>query len=134
MPSSSWYGQIPKGSRVIEQGDVLENCIVFSSPSTLAQRPPSPSNEPEWQRMWGTSRTVIVITHSCDLEIRKDGTCNAKEVVLCALHKDADFKEKVDLKNIRAGRQHTLHLLAPCDLPDFQRGIRIVDFRYVYSL
>jgi hypothetical protein len=38
------------------------------------------------------------------------------------------------MEDVRRGNLPGFHLLAECELPDFAREVRIVDFRRVYSL
>lgn len=122
-----WYQCIDKGNDAIEQGYVLQDCPVFFPPDTLRIDDPSPTVN--WKKL-----DLIIMSQSCDMQVRKDGTATLKHVMLCPLYRATEFEKRLDLKNVSDGRQPPFHLLAPCDLPRFQRGLRIVDFRNVYSL
>ena len=68
------------------------------------------------------------------MERRNDGKTTLDQVLLCRVHRADEFERKLDLKNVRDGKQPQLYLLAPCDIPGFVRGVRVVDFRRIYSL
>lgn len=128
-PSSyPWYHRINAGSDVIEQGYILQDCpVLLFPPHTLK------IDDPESILTW-TKLNLIVMSQSCDMQVRQDGMTTLKHVMLCAFYRAMEFEKRLDLKNVRDGRQPPFHLLAHCDLPGFERGLRIVDFRNVYSL
>ena len=81
-------------------------------------------------------RDVIVLSQTCDLV---PGRENVTEVLLCAAWSRSDLKSgnlatPRGLEDARRGNLPGYHLLAPCELPDNLRELRIVDFRRVYSL
>jgi len=42
---------------------------------------------------------LIVMSQSCDVQVKKDGTATLKHVMLCPLYRAAEFEKKLDLKN-----------------------------------
>ncbi len=85
---------------------------------------------------------TIVLTQSCDLA--HDGKCES--VILCGIEDLEAFKKSFfkpadntetrtnRLNRIREGLVPSHHMLAECKLRDFERPIRIVDFRVIYSM
>lgn len=136
----AWYGQIEKGKPEIEQGDILHHCHVLSIPLEKLYdqiqnlEPAISSLELNIEKGRLDRVDLIVVSQSCDLATRKDGTTALRQVLLCAFHRHDKFEKKLDINNINQGRQPQYHLLPPCDLPDFVRGLRIIDFRNLYVL
>ena len=114
------------GQKGVAQGDILNACPVFFPTADLPKDDPEPVRDMDFEIL-----NLIVMTQSCDLV---EGKGKVKHVMLCAVLRVEDFEGKLDLNNIRAGRQPAFHLLAPCDIPGVDCGLRIVDFRIVYSL
>ena len=74
------------------------------------------------------------MTQSCDLQ--RD---SAPEVLLCGLYRRSAIPKEHKLskyENLEHARKGSMafHLLAECELPDFQRELTVVDFRRVYTL
>jgi hypothetical protein len=114
----------------LEQGDILERCPVFLPPADLAAKPIGQAAF-TWQE-----RDVIVMSQSCDLV---PGREKITEVLLCAIWNRSELTTghlttARGLEDALRGNLPGYHLVAPCDLPDFARDLRIVDFRRVYSL
>jgi hypothetical protein len=111
----------------IQQGDILQECSVFSPPEIL-----SPDGQAEVIR---TRRDVIVMTQSCDMQRDKP-----PEVLLCGLYQRSSIPPnhklaKIDnLEHARKGSMPAFHLLAESDLNELKRELTVVDFRRVYSL
>ena len=76
------------------------------------------------------------MTQTCDLVPDRE---KVTEVLLCAAWSRSDLKTghlatPRGLEDARRGNLPGYHLLAACDLPEFARDIRVVDFRRIYSL
>ena len=125
FPSYPWYA-VASGQDV-QQGDILRDCPVFSPPQVI-----DPEREPVVER---TRIEAIVMTQSCDL-----GHGKTPEVLLCGLYqrssipKDHQLAKAENLEHTRKGKLPAFHLLAECDLQEFERELTVVDFRRVYSL
>jgi hypothetical protein len=79
---------------------------------------------------------VIVMSQSCDLVLGRE---KLTDVLLCATWGRSELTTghlatARGLEDARRGNLPGYHLLAPCGLPNFERELRIVDFRRVYSL
>jgi hypothetical protein len=122
-----WY-QVVQGTD-LAQGDLLDRCPVFMPPADLTE--PSDDAAFAWQE-----RDVIVMTQTCDLV---PGREKVTEVLLCTAWSRSDVKSghlatPRGLEDARRGNLPGYHLLAECNLPGMVQGLRIVDFRRVYSL
>jgi hypothetical protein len=127
VPPFPWYEPVIQGSESVFQGDILASCPIIYPDDNW--RPTDPLPE-----MNVTSYEVIVLSQSCDMEPRADGKAALDQVLLCRMHRVDEFEKKLDLKSVRDGKQPQLYLLAPCDLPGSMRGLRVVDFRRIFSL
>ena len=140
--SFPWYTRVDAGYSAIEQGDILVNCktvnIALEGLYEQIQKL-DPQHVLQIDNAELEELNLIVLSQSCDLQTREDGKTTLKKVLLCAFHrhdqfpKDKDDKE-LDVHNIAQGRQPSYHLLPPCDLTQFERGLRIIDFRNLYVL
>jgi hypothetical protein len=122
-----WYERV-NGS-AIEQGDVLEACAVFSPPADLEETASQASLV--WVR-----RDVIVLSQTCDMV---EGREKLSEVLLCAVWQRTEFtagflSTAKGMEEARRGNLPGFHVLASCELPGFEREVRVVDFRRVYTL
>ncbi len=113
----------------LEQGDMLEGCPVCLPPSDLT------INSLE-ARFKLTQRNVIVMSQSCDLVKDRE---KIKEVLLCLVwdrseHKKGHLSTDKGMEEARRGQLPAHHVLNECKLPETEREIRIVDFRYIYTL
>ncbi len=123
-----WY-EILSGEE-LGQGDILEACPVYLPPEELAGSDTlSPFFEFE-------DRDIIVMSQSCDLV---EGREKVSQVVVCPLWQLSDFSQghlssPRGREEVRRGNLPSHHLLAECEFPGFQRGLRIVDFRELFSL
>jgi hypothetical protein len=131
-PQYPWYGLV-EGDE-IEQGDLLEDSPVFIHPSDLAVNPA--------QRTINTTldyneRDLIVISQSCDLA---KGREKIDDILLCAVWKRSEFTgddhlaSEKGMEEARRGQLPAFHVLATSDIQGFEREVRVVDFRRVYSL
>ena len=125
LPSYPWYALV--SGHDIQQGDILQQCPVFSPPENIDFQ-----GEGEVIR---TRRDVIIMTQSCDMQQNK-----SPEVLLCGLYQRSQIPEghklakTENLEHARKGGMPAFHLLAGCDLAEFERELTIVDFRRLYSL
>jgi hypothetical protein len=126
-----WFG-VTSGDD-IEQGDILEGCPVFAPPDDLGFKP---TEEPITATFSWTAQDVIVMTQSCDLVKGRDKGVN--DVLLCQVWNRSELTghlAKVEgLEDARKGRLPACHMLAASKLSGFERDVRIVDFRKIYSL
>ena len=124
-----WYRIV--GGDEIEQGDIFENCPVFSPPPTLTL------DSLETATFGWEERDVIVMSQTCDLV---KGREKVTEVLLCAVWNRSELTTgdylatDRGMEDARRGNLPAYHVLNRCSLPDFDREYRIVDFRRVYSL
>ena len=120
------------------QGDILEDCPVFSPPSDLtlnSLRDPEAETIFEWEE-----RDVIIMSQSCDLfKGRKN---KIKDVLLCAVWHQSELAKlpeeplstKDGMENARKGRLPAFQVLNECKLANAEREFRVVDFRRTYTL
>jgi len=126
-----WFG-IVKGNE-IEQGDLLEDCPVYFPNEELAGFLDVHVSESvfEWEE-----RDTVVMSQTCDMV---KGRERISEVLLCPVWRRSDLNEghlatDKGMENARRGDLPGYHILAACSLPGYEREIRVVDFRRVYSL
>jgi hypothetical protein len=127
-----WYRVIVPDSEqqptAIEQGDILENFpLLFSvDPSKY----PDKTNPAE--RVYCD---LVILSQSCDLA---DGGID--QVVTCPLLIRSNFdgdhpvSRKGGMENLRKGKLAAFQLLNKCDLQNFEREWRIVDFGEIHSI
>ena len=127
-----WY-TIASGDEIV-QGDILENFPVFTPPDELA----IDSEEFKGSVPFTCEHTdVIVMSQSCDLV---KGREKLEDALLCAVWQPADLKDDVTFskveswENARRGRFPAFHVIAECEIEEYGRNVRIVDFRRLYSL
>jgi hypothetical protein len=130
IPEYPWFGIVDGDD--IEQGDILEGCPVFLPPNDLVIGAET-TVKFIWQR-----QDLIVMSQSCDLF---KGREKVDDVLLCAVWKrselsgvDNDLGKDERMEDARKGRLPGFHVLAASALYGFEREIRVVDFRRVYSL
>jgi len=120
----------------LEQGDLFEACPVFAIglPFSFEQYRTAGASAP----FDVLERDVITITQSCDLAKEYS---KVQEALLCPVWDLEKFSEKNEYvrqmksrEDIRQGKQPGYHMLNACDLPDFERSIRLVDFHRVFSM
>lgn len=130
IPEYPWYGVVEGDD--IKQGDILENCPVFVPPDELALAPEG--NPASAEFIW-QERDLIVMSQSCDLVKDRE---RLDEIVLCAVWRQSEMTGKLakieTLEEARKGRLPNIHLIGACPYVEFEREIRIVDFRRIYSL
>lgn len=123
-----WYASINNDE--IEQGDIFEDCPVFLPPEDLDVTSLDEATF-EWEE-----RDLIVMSQTCDMV---KGRVKIDKVLLCAIWKRSELTEghlssHKGMEDARRGNLPAFHILAECDLPRYQREVRVVDFRRVYSL
>jgi len=126
--SYAWY-ELVSGEE-LGQGDILESCPVYLPPEALA------GNENLSAFFDFEDRDIIVMSQSCDLV---EGREKVSQIVVCPLWLVAEFTDGhlstlKGREEVRRGYLPSYHMRADCELRDFQRGIRIVDFRELFSL
>lgn len=129
-----WY-QLVSGEEEIKQGDILEDCPVFQLPEDLAEIKKDQLNNIKSKVQW-RQQDVIIMSQSCDMV---KGREKLKEILLCAVWKRSELTEGYlasngGMEEARRGNLPGYHVLGESSLPEFHREIRVVDFRYVYSL
>jgi hypothetical protein len=127
-PPYPWYTLISEDDE-IQQGDLLEHCPVFKLPA-------DPDLDGTAKIEW-VPRDLVVMSQSCDLV---KGRAKVEEVLLCAVWRRSEvagkspFTTPKGFEDARRGNLPGFHLLAECSLPGFERELRVVDFRRLYSL
>jgi hypothetical protein len=133
IPVYPWFGVIDGDD--IEQGDIVENFPVFLPPDDLvvdAKGQPS-STTFKWKE-----QDLIVMSQSCDLVKDRE---KVDDILLCAVWKRSELagdpnlgKDAGRMEDARKGRLPALHVLAASTIGGFEREVRVIDFRRVYSL
>jgi hypothetical protein len=126
-----WYALV-EGPTLL-QGDFLDQCPILIPPDDF-QLPKS--GEPTEIKVGLRTYDIIVMSQSCDLEQGKIDlvlVCPHWSLEQLAAENDF-FKSSSGKEQLRRGNIPGYHLLAPCELNEAKRGIRVVDFRSIYSL
>src|SRR6266496_5526407 len=124
-----WYQTVHGAD--LEQGDILESCPVFLPRADL------PPEEDGILFFDEELRDVVVVSQTCDLVVGRE---KVSEVLLCPLWQRGQLlpphflATAKGMEDARRGILPGFHLLAPCEEPGFERDVRVVDFRRVYSL
>src|SRR6266487_4075993 len=126
-----WY-EIAEGAEVL-QGDFLDRCPILIPPADFRVTPQGKG--PEEVRVKVQTYDVVVMSQSCDLQTKK------LDLVLvcphCALEEFVEaapsFRSASMKEDLRRGNVPGYHMLGQCDVRGAERGIRVVDFRTVYS-
>ena len=116
----------------LEQGDILENCPVFSPPSNLTL---NSLEDAEVDFTW-EERDVIMMSQSYDLN---KGREKVTEVLLCAVWNRSELTKGHSstgkgMEDARRGQLPALDTLNKRKLPNANRELRVVDFRRIYAL
>ncbi len=129
-----WYETVESDD--LEQGDILEQCPIFTISSPFSYKDYStPNFRAEFKdRLYD----VIIMTQSCDLT--KDHP-KVEEVLLCSIWSLEDLSSKHSFvrdakgkEDIRRGNVPGFHMLDTSRLPGFERPLRVVVFQRVFSL
>jgi hypothetical protein len=125
-----WYAVV-RGN-TLEQDDLLLGCPHFVLPPDLT-RVDSGVGE----------RGVvdaIILTQSCDLAVRGDGSCEATDVLLCPYYARKDlgnhpvFRKDQAWEEVRKGRRPFFHVLNECRLPGHVQDFVLADFHALFTL
>ena len=122
-----WYECV--SGEDLQQGDIIEQCPLFSPPSDLRKV----KSETTFERV---TRNVIVISQSCDLVQNQK---SLSQVLLCTVWDLSKFVEghlatPKGKEDARRGNIPGMHMLGACDLDNYGRDPRIVDFRELHTL
>jgi hypothetical protein len=128
IPEYPWFGVVD--GEEVQQGDILEGCPVFLPPKDLAV-----GIKQEGTFIW-KDQDLIVMSQSCDLV---KGRTKIDDVLLCSVWNRSELKtghlaQDAGMEEARRGQLPTFHVLAACEIEGFEREVRVVDFRRVYSL
>lgn len=132
IPEYPWFGVIDGDD--IEQGDIVENFPVFLPPDDLVV---DAKGQPSTTTFKWKEQDLIVMSQSCDLV---KGREKVDDILLCAVWKrselasDANLGKDSGMEDARKGRLPAFHVLAPSTIEGFEREVRVIDFRRVYSL
>ncbi|HUR53807.1 MAG TPA: hypothetical protein VMZ71_06730 [Gemmataceae bacterium] len=129
-PGYPWFDLVTGDD--LEQGDLLDSYPIFLPPDDLE----------DWEEgsaafFTTEERNLVVISQSCDLV---KGREKVSDVLLCPVWPRSRYKANEflgtpkGLEDARRGILPGVHLLSACTLPDFDREVRVVDFRQVYTL
>jgi hypothetical protein len=124
-----WYRLVDGDG--VEQGEILENCPVYSPPAELAMATVS-----QVTFRW-SQRDLIVLSQSCDLV---KGREKVEECLLCPIWKRSELPPKHHLgsnngmEDARRGNLPAFHVLAASTVPGFEREARIVEFARISVL
>ena len=124
-----WYSLV--NGYELEQGDILENCPVFSPPANLTLNSLEAVTDFIWEQ-----QDVIIMSQSCDLV---KGREKIEEVLFCAVWNRSELAEghlstDKGMEDARKGQLPAYHVLNECKLAQIEKEFRIVDFRYIFTL
>ncbi len=84
---------------------------------------------------------VVILSQSCDLEVRSDGKGKVETVILCpvvpfseAEAANPTFKRDVIREGLKQGLLVGFHLLNDSNIPGFEHTLAIVDFRNTFQM
>lgn len=127
-----WYRAV-EGDELV-QGDILEDCYVFSPPESLAQEAIEPGDLAEFRVV---KSDFIVMTQTCDIVLGRE---KVDEALLCPLWKTSEIPKSHPLgiakgmEKARQGQFPSFHVLAESELPGLECEVRVVNFRTVNTL
>ena len=125
---SEWFMSVD--GEQLEQGDLILNCPVFDLKSAYG------ADLIDFQFI-AENMDLIVMSQTCDLV---QGREKVSEVVACAIWTRQDFApgsflhSNKGMEEARRGNLPAFHLLAGCEIEEFEREVGIVDFRRIHSL
>ena len=130
IPDYPWQG-IVWGDE-LEQGDILFGCPVLDVPSLAIGD--------GLYAVQVREQNVVILSQSCDLAIRPDGTSLADDVILCPIYARSElaghrvYGKAHGWEEARKGRHNGYHVLNRCTLPGHESEFLLVDLRRVYTL
>ena len=125
-----WYSVVT--GRDLEQGDILLGCPRFVFTAATAAGGPVGAVENKVH--------AVILTQSCDLAVRADGTCETSDVLLGQVGFKHEFAGqpvwgKDDAwEEVRKGRRTHFHVLNAAKLPGLDLDYMLVDFHQVFAL
>lgn len=135
VPTEDYSSYAVASGPGLVQGDFLDECPILVPPPDLDLAAFAADATTSIEVGWQTS-DVVVMSQSCDLEQN-----NLELVLLCPHWPLNRFEEASDFfrstrgkEELRRGNVPGYHMLAGSDLSGFERDIRVVDFRTVFSL
>lgn len=131
MSEYPWFNTVNGES--LEQGDILRAFRIYHPPVEVSlDADGSPVGTPEftWEEL-----DLIVISQTCDLVPARE---KVEHVLTCAVWPlnalQGHLGTEKGREEARRGNLPGVHLLNRCELPGFETGFAIVDFRRVYSV
>lgn len=131
VPVYPWYGLV--SGPELQQGDILLSCPAFLIPPEAAKSQGTFSVKVE-------SCHAVVISQSCDLAVRADGTSQVDEVMLCPVYFKTELADNKTFRKNEAwndaikGKFVGYHVLNRSDLSGHELDFMMVDLRRAYSL
>ena len=130
-PPYPWYHEVTDGS--LEQGDLLNNVPLIALEPPYDAVALEPGNRPRVRVRLGR---VIVLTQSCDLEAGK-----VDNVLVCPHFPPEELATTIEelrtpkgRKRVSQGMVVSAYLLPPCNLPGYEGGQRVVNFRQLATV
>lgn len=130
-----WYDLV-EGSE-LQQGDIISRCPVIQPIPGATPALATLASEFEAEVLEATG---VVLTQSCDLAIRANGSRHVRDVVFRAVYSKPEVADherfgKPNLwEDARKGRCPAYHVLNCCELEGHLREFLIVDFTRVFTV
>jgi hypothetical protein len=126
-----WYSLV-KGSD-IWQGDIVSRCPIIN-PLSIDDLDKEAIGTVQVSRQTG-----IVMSQSCDLEVRKNGKPKIEQVILCPVYDKAQVDKTSGFDNqkwedMRRGYLPRYHLLNRCEIVGHKSDFCLIDLANVFSL
>ena len=125
-----WYETVP-GTAELAQGDFVDRCPILMPPQDFRQEDVRGEVDVDVEKY-----NVVVMSQSCDLQ-----QGNIDIVLVCPSVPLDDFGEantyyqgSKGREALRRGYCPGYHLLNRCELPGFESGFIVVDFRNVFGV
>lgn len=131
-----WYEVVNEPS--LEQGDLFDRCPILIPQVVKPESVEVPESVGREIDLAGEVRdfNIVVMSQSCDLVNDK-----LTYVMVCAhwsldeIGQENDYlKSRKGKEELRRGNIPGYHLLASCEVPGMEMGVRVVDFRTTFSL
>lgn len=126
-----WYAVVD-GKEKLRQGDFFKGLPLTIPPADFEYDPDNLQEIPVIMDIFD----VIVLTQSCDLENEK-----IEMVQVCPYWTFEEVAEKKDFFKTKEGKESLIrsmspgfHLLAPCDIAEFESGHLVVIFKQVFGV
>jgi hypothetical protein len=123
----------------LQQGDLLRDCAVpvIQGDLPVTREAAAVTDPPEIDYHF---MDLMVISQSCDITMQRGRPRRVEQILVCPAWTFADFRAtypeigRDTIRNMLAGRMPLWHVLAPCNLPELQRGHTFLEFRRIMSL